>query len=55
MKNIVITGATSFIGLHLVRYLIKDKNNILHLIIRKGKIINDELKKLERENMSIIK
>ena len=36
MKNIVITGATSFIGLNLLKKLNKNKKNKLHLILRKN-------------------
>ena len=35
MKNIVITGATSFIGIHLIK-LLQNKNVSLHLILRKN-------------------
>ena len=35
MKNIVITGATSFIGIHLIQ-LLQNKNVSLHLILRKN-------------------
>jgi nucleoside-diphosphate-sugar epimerase len=34
-KKILITGATGFIGANLVRYLIADKNNEVHSLIRK--------------------
>lgn len=56
MKNIVITGATSFIGIHLIRRLIKDNNNKLHLIVRENNRKKEKLKKIEKEkNINIYK
>lgn len=34
MKNIVVTGATGFIGINLIRYLLNDKENHVFAIIR---------------------
>lgn len=50
MKNIVITGATSFIGLNLLKKLKKNKKNKLHLILRK----NSSKKKLLENIENII-
>ncbi|EHL15612.1 hypothetical protein HMPREF9629_01736 [Peptoanaerobacter stomatis] len=56
MKNIVITGATSFIGIHLIRELTKDNNNKLHIIVRENNKKKEKLKKIEKEkNIDVYK
>ena len=56
MKNIVITGATSFIGIHLIRQLTKDNNNKLHIIVRENNKKKEKLKKIEKEkNIDVYK
>lgn len=45
-KNVLLTGATGYLGIYLLRELLENTSNILHLIIR-GRDINHSEQKLK--------
>lgn len=52
MRNIIVTGATSFIGRHLIEKLLADNNNFIHAVIRRGSLRKEALSK--SDNMQLI-
>lgn len=43
MKKVIVTGATGFIGSHLVEYLLEEKNHIILIVRNKSKLMKEFL------------
>lgn len=52
MKNIVVSGATSFIGIHLLNVLLSDENNHVFAAVRPNSPNKSKLK--PRENLTVL-
>ncbi|HZK55096.1 MAG TPA: NAD(P)-dependent oxidoreductase [Desulfosporosinus sp.] len=52
MKNIVVSGATSFIGIHLLNVLLSDKNNHVFALVRPNSPNKGKLK--SHENLTVM-
>jgi Nucleoside-diphosphate-sugar epimerases len=52
MKNIIVTGATGFIGMHLLQVLLSDKNNRVYAIVRPKSLNRSKL--MIYENLTVI-
>jgi len=50
MNHIIVTGATSFIGLHLVKVLLTDPNNHVFAIVRPNSLHRNKLKEDEHDH-----
>lgn len=52
MRNIIVTGATSFIGRHLIEQLLVDSNNFIYAVIRRGSSRKEML--IQSDNIQLI-
>lgn len=51
MKNILVTGATSFIGQYLIAELLNDSNNIIYALVRPNSKHKNNLIKFKNVNI----
>lgn len=56
MKKILITGGTGFIGINLVKYILKNRNNIkIYILSRKSQLVLEEKEYKLFKNINFIK